>query len=287
MKFNIKELSDTLSITGLVNVHFFEFENDFHTEQDRHPFYELVYVSRGELDIVSEDYSGKLKNGELIVHRSDEYHSFFCSKDTTPIVIIVGFTCTGKSIDFLSRAPTVLREAEVKKLAEIVKEGRSLFEPPYDVPVFDMKKKEQVPVGTEQMLRILLEYFLIGLLRRFSHSETEQAETNGGGYNLSVIEVIDYIDENFCQKILIDELAFIFCTNRSTLCKEFKRQTGFTIVGYINSKKVALAKDKLLTTDKSVSDIADELGFESIYYFTRFFKKLTGVTPSVFRKSSK
>ena len=58
-------------------------------------------------------------------------------------------------------------------------------------------------------------------------------------------------------------------------------------MGYINSKKVALAKDKLLTTDKSVSDIADELGFESIYYFTRFFKKLTGVTPSVFRKSSK
>lgn len=286
MKFAIKELGDTIKVTGLVNVHFFEFEKDFHTERDRHPFYELVYVSRGTLDIASEDYTGRLKKGEFIVHRPDEYHSFFCSKGDTPIVIIIGFTCEGQSIDFLSRAPIALRDAEVKKLAEIVKEGRSLFRPPYDVPMYDMKKKDNVPLGTEQLLKNLLEYFLITVLRRFSLAESDPSEKTARADNLSIGEIVGYIDSNFCQKILIDELAFIFCTNRSTLCSEFKRQTGQTIARYINEKKVAFAKERLLSTDKSVSDIADELGFESIYYFTRFFKNLTGETPSGFRKAA-
>lgn len=284
MEFVLKNLKSKISVTGIANVHFFEFSENFYTENDKHPFYELIFVSSGKLNINSDDYVGALKKNSLIIHKPNESHSLTCPEKTAPTVIIIGFTCEGGEFDRLSKSPVLLSDLEIKKLAEIVKEGRNVFAPPYDQPVFDMKKKKNPPFGAEQMLKILLEYFLIGLSRRFldyvETAETEFSET------LSVNEIIAYIDDNYKEKITIDELAFIFRTNRSSLCKLFKLNTGKTIIEYVNNKKLESAKRKILSTDKTLTEIAEELNFESIHYFTRFFKKMTGLSPKEYRKSA-
>ena len=93
------------------------------------------------------------------------------------------------------------------------------------------------------------------------------------------------MDENYKEKITIDELSFIFRTNRSTLCKEFKLSTGKTVAEYVADKKLESAKRKIKSTDKTFTEIAEELNFESIHYFTRFFKKQTGMSPKTYRNS--
>ena len=59
MKYIEKTLNDTITVTGLVNLHFFEFSKDFYTEDEQHPFYELVYVATGKINIRSARYSRK------------------------------------------------------------------------------------------------------------------------------------------------------------------------------------------------------------------------------------
>ncbi len=283
MEYVLKTLSPCVDVTGIVNIHFFEFPHDFYTKSESHPFYELVYVSGGSLIIKSDGYTGKLEEGKMIIHKPEEAHSLSCESSSTPTVIIVGFTCKQNTPNKIASIPMALSPADVKKLAEIVKEGRNVFAPPYDVPLYNMQKRDNPPFGSEQMLKNLLEYFLIGILRDCTmQGENEREE----GDVLSVSEIVNYLNDNYTEKITIGELAFLFKTNRSTLCKEFKSFTGKTVVEFINAKKLEKAKTLIKTTEKTLTSIADELNFESIHYFTRFFKKLTGLSPKEYRKLS-
>lgn len=283
MKFILKSLNDEISVKGVANVHFFEFPENYSTENDKHPFFELLFVAGGKVKVVSEDYTGIIEKDEMIIHRANEFHSLQCVGNTTPTVIIIGFDLDSGALDKFSFSPVHLADGEVKKLAEIVKEGRNVFAPPYDVPVYDMKKKKNQPFGAEQMLKNLLEYFLVGMQRKFIGEKESEEQSSSG--KLSVSEIVKYMDDNYKEKITIDELSFIFKTNRSTLCKEFKHSTGKTVAEYVADKKLESAKRKIKNTDKTFTEIAEELNFESIHYFTRFFKKKTGMSPKSYRNS--
>ena len=281
MKYVTKRLASEINITGIVNLHFFKFQSSFTTTEEKHPFYELVFINSGELMIRSDDYTGTLSKNEMLIHRCDTTHSLSCSDKISPEVIIIGFECDSKAIDIFSKSPLLLRDSSVRKLAEIVKEGRNVFMPPYDVPVYNMKKKSEQRYGAEQMLRILLEYFLIRLVREYTLPDSNE---DGAESPAAINEIVAYMNDNFLEKITIDELAFLFKTNRATLCKHFKEATGYTLVEFINEKKFALAKQKIITTTDTFTKIAEDLNFESIHYFTRFFKKMAGITPKEFRR---
>ena len=282
MEFVLKELKNAISLGRIANVHYFEFNKNHSTKDDSHPFCEIVFTASGKLSVSSEKYTGQLSKNEMILHPENTRHSLSCSAKSAPSVIIIGFECISPELIFLSNAPTKLSSDDVRLLAEIVKEGRRVFEPPYDKPTYNMKKKKNLIFGSEQMLKTLIEQFLISVVRKYGTEKgKEKSEAQKGAPAMR--EIIDYVDSNFLEKITIDELAFLFNTNRATLCKDFKTATGKTLIGYIAEKKIALAKDRILNSDMTFTRISEELHFDSVHYFTRFFKKHTGVTPKTFR----
>ncbi len=281
MDYVSKKLNDSIGVVGIVNLHFFEFGNDFMTEMERHPFYELVFVNSGKLYISSDDYNGYLEKNQIVIHRENSAHALRSTPENEPTVIIIGFECNSRIIDRFSHEPITLGDSLIKKLAEIVKEGRNVFMPPYNIPVYDMKKKRHQLFGSEQMLRLMLEYFLIKLIREYDYNENTEESSDAPAL---INEIIKYVNDNYLEKITIDELAFLFKTNRATLCKEFKRATGKTLVEFINDKKFERAKRKIVSTPDTFTKIAEDLNFESIHYFTRFFKKMSGETPKSYRK---
>lgn len=101
-------------------------------------------------------------------------------------------------------------------------------------------------------------------------------------------KILNYLDENFMDRELSQQqVADRFEISVYSLSKMFNGQIGTGFVEYINSKRIEQAKKLLLTTEKSVKDIALIVGFAGSKYFTEIFKKYTGTTPGEFRVEDK
>lgn len=97
-------------------------------------------------------------------------------------------------------------------------------------------------------------------------------------YNEKIYAIIRYISMNLDKKITLEELEKRFYINRYHLCHLFKEITGFTVIEYVNYKKVLLAKEEL-QKGKAVSEVWGHLGFEDYSSFYRIFKKLSNLSP--------
>ncbi|MGN0558005.1 MAG: AraC family transcriptional regulator [Acutalibacteraceae bacterium] len=93
-----------------------------------------------------------------------------------------------------------------------------------------------------------------------------------------------WIDENFKEKITLDDLSKKFFIDKYYLTKIFKEQYGTTINSYILNKRITKAKQLLRFTDKSIEQISDEIGIKDANYFSRIFKKIESASPGEYRK---
>ena len=102
----------------------------------------------------------------------------------------------------------------------------------------------------------------------------------------NVQQVKEYLDENFREKITLDDLSARFFINKYYLLTLFKDRYGVTVTAYLNQMRVTWVKQQLRFTDRTAESLAAELQIEPAY-LSRLFKKVEGVSPSEFRKSWK
>ena len=99
----------------------------------------------------------------------------------------------------------------------------------------------------------------------------------------SVVNVKEYIDTHFAEKISLDELSEKFLLNKYYLERIFKEQFGTSIIKYLLNVRITHAKQLLRFTDKSVEQIGTECGISPLYYFSRIFRQIEGISPSEYR----
>ncbi|SMF83190.1 AraC family transcriptional regulator, regulatory protein of adaptative response / methylphosphotriester-DNA alkyltransferase methyltransferase [Paenibacillus uliginis N3/975] len=92
-----------------------------------------------------------------------------------------------------------------------------------------------------------------------------------------------YIDNNYAETITLEHLADICHGSPYHLQRTFKRVTGITPVEYVQQKRIEQAKQNLIYTDQSVSEISLNVGMANVPYFITLFKKKTGYTPKEYR----
>lgn len=99
--------------------------------------------------------------------------------------------------------------------------------------------------------------------------------------------IMDYINQKFPEIKNIGEICSRFDISEGYLCRAFKNQTGMTVVQYMNTLKINYACRFLSDrySNKNISYIANECGFESSSYFIRVFKKMIGTTPMNYRNA--
>ena len=104
---------------------------------------------------------------------------------------------------------------------------------------------------------------------------------------LRLAPVLNYISESFKEKIYIEKLADMINVSSDYFTKMFKESIGKTPIDYINAMRVNYAMELLCTTEMSMSEIADIIGFCNPNYFHKIFKQYINVSPLAYRKMSK
>lgn len=93
----------------------------------------------------------------------------------------------------------------------------------------------------------------------------------------------DFIDRNQAEDLSLEAVAKAVNTSTFYFCKMFKRATGLTFTEYLSRVRVEKAKSLLLNPHIRISEVAFEVGFQSLSQFNRVFKKITGQSPSQYR----
>lgn len=103
-------------------------------------------------------------------------------------------------------------------------------------------------------------------------------------YSAIVKKAVDYIKLHFESPLTLQGIAETIHVNASHLSRKFKEDTGMSIIDFINQNRIEAAKLYLQSNTSTITEIAFIVGFNDVNYFSRVFKKMTGLTPSQFRR---
>lgn len=106
-------------------------------------------------------------------------------------------------------------------------------------------------------------------------------------YDPLVENIKSYVRENMAYDFSMEEMASVFNYTPKYLGRVFRLRTGQTIKDYCNRAKVAQAKFLLTETDIGIEKIGVQVGYNSVNYFDRIFRKITGLSPQAYRSSAK
>jgi AraC-like DNA-binding protein len=127
---------------------------------------------------------------------------------------------------------------------------------------------------SEQKAQNLLNYILFEILDVLYYESNDK----------NVSTIIKFIDEHMGEKITLSMISDHVHLSREYVAYIFKRETGKTIVEYINERKMLLAKDMIQNGNITLGEVAERLGFENYGYFSRCFKKHFNTSPKSFQK---
>lgn len=122
------------------------------------------------------------------------------------------------------------------------------------------------------------------LLELFSYYIEKASTQDYNSYRDNRISIVlEYIEENLSKEITVTELSELLHFHPNYFINYFRTMTNQTPIDYINNARIDKAKRLLLDDNITIKEVADQVGFNNSYYFSRIFKKKTGMSPRDYR----
>lgn len=139
---------------------------------------------------------------------------------------------------------------------------------------------------TLENIDILMSAFLIDIIRKNSSKENPRRSRfiRTDSFNDVTKDIIDYIEKNYVLPLSLNVLAKKTGYSKTHLCNIFVKNTGYTIIEYLNYIRIRMAAECLSYTGMDIFTTSRYMGFENVSYFSRKFKMLVGISPSQYRK---
>ena len=280
------DLPSVINISKIVTIHYYEFDRNFVFDGETHNFWEMVYVDKGQVEIERDGEKIILSQGEIVFHQPNEFHSIRAHR-SAPIFFVVSFVCHSPAMLYFEGFHTVLSQNLKPFLTSIVSEAEETFEIRKNNPHQKrLIKKEAAAIGGEQLIKTYLEQLLIFLIRHLTkkrESAVFPSKESMETYLVSAVKgyIAQRKNEVFRVNALCKELGY----SKSYLSRLFREQTGETIASYAIYCKIKEAKRLICDGTCNFTQISEALAFDNPQYFSRVFKRVTGMTPTEFKLS--
>lgn len=101
-----------------------------------------------------------------------------------------------------------------------------------------------------------------------------------------ILPALTYVNQNYSEDIDLSDISNMMGFDRSYFCRIFKSAIGATFTEYLNFVRICKAEKRLATTSDSILEISAEVGFSSVSYFNKIFKKYKNCSPSAYRATA-
>ncbi len=254
-------------------------------KKNHHDYYQIVFILNGE---------GKITNGDHVIHASINQayifkpnvdHKIEASKYKSLHIIELKFYCNN-----------VTTESLVSRLIPFIKDVGQSMRTSFINFVEEIKNQDDYSL---YIINSLLTQLIFGWKRMSAQERNGYNERNGKAIYVNkdshdngikkdpLDSTIEYIRENYSSEIKLNDLAEIAYLSPIYFCSAFKERYGISPIQYLQNIRCENAKKLLIDSDDTITIISERVGFQSIHYFSRYFKSREGITPNEFRRRNR
>ena len=270
-----------------IDVRFLKFSRKRDIRLNRHDYYEILYLQSGEVVYEVQGRRLPMKQGDLFVVGSTQLHRMG-SFVRTPVKIAVlyflpelirGTEKTGDDIEYLmpflvqdDGFPHVLpaRTGIPAQAFDLMTRAAA------ELPTRSYRGRLSVKTYLKMILVLLVNHY-----SAFRGSEDIYIRKQHDFERLTPL--FEFIDRNYGEPITVEQAALVVRMSKSNFMRFFKQVTGQPFVTYLNHFRIAKAEVLLTTTDNSIAEVSQEVGFCDQSYFGLVFRSVMGVAPRDYR----
>ncbi len=251
----------------------FIFHTDFQFTQSTempnwHENTEILYCLSGEGSVKCDTTDLHMKKGDTIIINARQLHTVSSDTEVRYHCLIIAnsfFKENGIDIESISFKQSFC-DSEASRLIEKIAE---IFANPSTYSVAE--------------IRLAVLSYIVYLCKHFIDEHISEPQKISKSY-AAILDAVEYISQNFDKKLSLEELSARAGFSRFHFARIFKENTGFSVIEHINAIRCDNAGFLLRETQKPISEIALECGFESPSYFAKSFSGVYGLLPSEYRK---
>lgn len=267
--FNYSNISSSLYISEIYTKFYQEKGTNYNFSGEKHSYWELTYVDKGELLTTIDGVSYHLKQGDLIFYAPMQFHTQSTFEKISSSYLTINFKMNFNHADLLCNKIFSIQRDSYFIVTRLIEElsNNNLYSD--DLSLCYLKEL------IIQMLRLDNSHF-------HSKPTTHMQQTYE---NELLNDILLYIDDNIYEKISVSTLCEHFCISTSMLHSLFRKNMNNTAKNYINELKLSKSKELIRNSTHTLSEISEMLGFSSIHYFSKKFKSYFNISPTEYSKS--
>ena len=285
--YYITEIRELFSVSKVATVFYKDLTMDYPFHWDQHDFWEIVYIERGRCIARLGERKFALSAGDVVFFDPNTAHFEKPYGGDSVGIGVISFVCHSSAMVYFRENPTFhLTQYEARLFSAILSEGYQAFESIQDDREYmGMRARRDVSDASLQTIKLELEQFLLSLYRRRAEpmrktARSEQVDTGSS----ALTEILAYFDKHLWEKLTIEQISHDLNRSPSFLKTCFKNHMHCGMMDYFTNLKMERAKILIRQGDFTITQIANRLGYADVHYFTKVFKRKTGMTPSAYRR---
>lgn len=276
-----------------IDVRSFVFGNQRMIRMNRHDYFELMVVVEGRVSFRVHDCAFSAQAGELVVIGNLHYHTVTGS----------GPNHGGAKACVLYFLRDVLldhdrKENEVEYLVPFALEGSKSAHcvdarsgTPREVYALMQRIRQQLPADTRLKKLTAITCLKMALVVLLNHHASRRVKMELFDRRQQALEQLEplfqHIERNLSAPLRVSEAAHLVKMSTSRFTTFFRNTTGQSFVEYLTRYRVARAQELLRSTERTLADVGNEVGFCDQSYFGLVFKRLSGMTPKGYRRKAR